>query len=257
MSKKIKIAIISTILLTMLGIVVSKVIAVTDDGIPVQPNKTESIEDKGEKKVESEEKKDNQDEEKSDEKDKVEEKTENEEDVREQVKEEIKETDKEQSVERGDEEAVKEVNIEKNNVTKNVVEEKASEDLENSSMKKSMSSMQMQAMSYSAGIPSFGGSSVQTNTETAVYNGSRNNYLASLEIDGETLNTTFNKENTTYFVQTEGKTELNVSVTKEDSKSKVYITGNTSLKTGENKILISVTAENGNVRYYRLYVTNK
>ena len=117
---------------------------------------------------------------------------------------------------------------------------------------KTMPNSKIQTTSYSVSSANLG--SVQT--QTAVYNGSNNNYLASLEIEGESLNTTFNKENTTYFVKTTGKTELNIKATSEDNNAKVYITGNESLKTGDNKILISVTAENGDVRYYRVFVSN-
>lgn len=135
--------------------------------------------------------------------------------------------------------------------------EKTSESFEmdvSTTKNKSMSINKVQNISYSAN--SMAVSSMSSQTENAVYNGSNNNYLESLEIEGEKLNTTFNKENTTYFVQTTGKTELNVMTTAEDDESKVYVTGNDNLKTGENKILISVTAKNGDVRYYRVFVTN-
>ena len=108
----------------------------------------------------------------------------------------------------------------------------------------------------SESMSGFGNTSSQLKEETAVYNGSNNNYLASLEIEGESLNTIFNKENTTYFVKTSDKTQLNVNVVAESSDAKVYITGNDNLKNGDNKVLISVIAENGDVRYYRVFVTN-
>ena len=119
---------------------------------------------------------------------------------------------------------------------------------------KTMTNTKTQNISYSANTMNV--SNITSQTETAVYNGSSNNYLSSLEIEGENLNTTFNKENTTYFIQTTGKSELEVKVTAEDDEAKVYVTGNENLKTGNNKILISVTAENGDVRYYRVFVTN-
>ena len=119
-----------------------------------------------------------------------------------------------------------------------------------------MSSIKAQTTTITTSAINFSGTSA-TPAETAVYNGSNNNYLTNLEIEGETLNTTFNKEKPTYFVETTGKTELTVNFEKEDDASKVYITGNENLKTGDNKILISVTAENGNVRFYRIFVTNK
>ena len=61
----------------------------------------------------------------------------------------------------------------------------------------------------------------------------------------------------TYFAEVENQSSVNVSVTKEDETATVCITGNDSLKSGENKILISVTAENGDVRYYRIFIENK
>lgn len=136
---------------------------------------------------------------------------------------------------------------------------KISEDFNmNSSTNKTMVSSKVQSTTFSASSVNFSStSSIQVENQTAIYNGSNNNYLSNLEIEGESLNTSFNKENTTYFVETTGKTELNVNVTKENETSKVYITGNNNLKTGDNKILISVTAENGDVRYYRVFVTNK
>ena len=120
---------------------------------------------------------------------------------------------------------------------------------------KSTPNSKSQNANYSANNTNIN-SALSSTTETAIYNGSNNNYLLNLEIEGENLNTTFNKENTTYFVKTSGKTEVNVNSIAEDSNAKIYVTGNKNLKTGNNKILISVTAENGNVRYYRVFVTN-
>ena len=91
-------------------------------------------------------------------------------------------------------------------------------------------------------------------TEVATYNGSNNNYLSSLEIEGVQLTTDFNKEKLTYFATVQNIETITVTAIAEDSSSKVAITG-TNLKSGENKVLISVTAENGEVRYYRIYVT--
>lgn len=103
-------------------------------------------------------------------------------------------------------------------------------------------------------VESTKGSNVQTDTVT--YNGSNNNYLASLTIEDAQLTTDFNKEKSTYFATVENIEEITVTANVEDSSSKVVITG-TNLKNGENKVLISVTAENGDVRYYRIYVTKK
>jgi hypothetical protein len=115
------------------------------------------------------------------------------------------------------------------------------------------SSSSMNTLQSASGSETLKSASAQV--ETATYNGSNNNYLSSLEIDGVELTSDFNKEKLTYFATVEGLDSITVTATAEDSDSKVSVTG-TDLKSGENKILISVTAENGNVRYYRIYVTN-
>lgn len=101
-------------------------------------------------------------------------------------------------------------------------------------------------------------SSSTSNTQNVVtYKGSDNNYLQKLEIEGYSLNKDFVKENSTYFVKIgdENIQSLNVTAIAEESTSKVCIYGNESLTDNTNKILISVTAENGNVRNYRIYIT--
>ncbi len=97
------------------------------------------------------------------------------------------------------------------------------------------------------------GTSINTENQ-AIYNGSNNNYLAKLEIEGIELNTSFNKENETYFIDIDNKNAINITAIAEDSTAKVYITGNDNIENGNSKILISVTAENGDVRYYRIFV---
>ena len=90
------------------------------------------------------------------------------------------------------------------------------------------------------------------NEKQAVYNGSNNNYLSKIE--GIELNTTFNKENQTYFINTDNTNTINIVATAEDGTAKINIAGNDTIQNGNNKILISVTAENGDVRYYRIFV---
>lgn len=94
--------------------------------------------------------------------------------------------------------------------------------------------------------------------EVVTYKGSRNNYLSSLTVSDNTFSPQFLKENTTYFMTVKNNvTSLSVNAEAEDSTSTVKIYGNSDLSIGENKILISVTAENGNVRTYRIYVTRE
>lgn len=95
-----------------------------------------------------------------------------------------------------------------------------------------------------------------TSSETTVtYNGDSNNYLTSLTIEGYDLTPTFAKTSNTYFITVKNDVEtLNITAVAEDSDAKVKIYGNEDLQIGTNKILISVTAENGDVRTYRIYV---
>lgn len=94
--------------------------------------------------------------------------------------------------------------------------------------------------------------------EAVTYNGSNNNYLSDLSIENYDLNKEFTKENSTYFLEIENSIDkLNIMANSEDENATVCIYGNENLQTGNNKILISVTAENGNVRYYRIYINKK
>jgi hypothetical protein len=91
--------------------------------------------------------------------------------------------------------------------------------------------------------------------QVVTYNGSDNNYLSSLSITNYELNNDFLKDRLTYFVTVESDvTSLEINATAENSNSIVSINGNTDLSDGMNKILITVTAENGNTKTYRIYV---
>lgn len=95
-------------------------------------------------------------------------------------------------------------------------------------------------------------------SNTVVYNGSCNNYLSSLSVSTYSLSTDFCKTNNSYFITVPlYVTSVDVTAIPEDDNSTVCIYGNSNLNSGTNKILISVTAENGNVRTYRIYVTKQ
>lgn len=101
-------------------------------------------------------------------------------------------------------------------------------------------------------------SQMGTNTQINKYNGESNNYLKTLEIANINLKPNFSKTNTTYFIEVDSNvTSIDINAEPEDNNAEVRIYGNNELKTGENKILISVTAENGEVKTYRIYVTKK
>lgn len=93
---------------------------------------------------------------------------------------------------------------------------------------------------------------------TVTYQGSQNNYLEELSVTGYEFKNTFKKTTTTYFMEVENDVEkLTVKATPEDSSAIVTTYGNTSLQAGKNKILITVTADDGSERTYRIYVTKK
>lgn len=122
------------------------------------------------------------------------------------------------------------------------------------SNEKTSNNIENQKISVSGSAKSsLSGTSVNTENQE-IYNGSNNNYLEKLEVEGKELNTSFNKENDTYFIDINNTNTINVTAIAEDSTAKVYITGNDNIESGNNKILISVTAENGDVRYYRIFV---
>ena len=96
----------------------------------------------------------------------------------------------------------------------------------------------------------------QSEEETSIYNGSNNNYLSNIIVNDYSLNKEFKKDNSNYFVTVGNDVNsLNITTEKEEVSSTVSIYGNENLSVGKNKILICVTAENGNVRIYRIYVT--
>lgn len=93
------------------------------------------------------------------------------------------------------------------------------------------------------------------NTNTVTYKGSANNYLTALSVDGYDFTRDFNKTRDNYFMEVDGDVDsVTVTAEAEADAADVVITGNTALTTGQNKILIRVTAENDEVRIYRIYV---
>lgn len=95
-----------------------------------------------------------------------------------------------------------------------------------------------------------------TNTKPEEEKKSDNAYLKSLTIEGQELTPVFNKETTSYTMQIESDiTELNIKAEAEDEKASVSIQGNKDLKDGENKVTVSVSAEDGTIKIYEITVT--
>lgn len=93
-------------------------------------------------------------------------------------------------------------------------------------------------------------------TTPVVYYYSSNNYLKTLEVSGYELEFDKNKEEYTLSVKND-VTSLDITAVAEDSRARVEITGNEKFKVGKNTIVISVKAENGDVREYKLVVTKE
>lgn len=137
--------------------------------------------------------------------------------------------------------------IEENKNNENKQDEKQEQNgIEKNSM--SIGSIQVNTSSVRTG------SNTTAQGETVTYNGSSNNYLKKLRIEGYEFTTNFTKENTNYFIKLDdGVDSLNLTAIAEDDEAKICIYGNEEVEDGK-KILISVTAENGSVRTYRIYI---
>lgn len=85
---------------------------------------------------------------------------------------------------------------------------------------------------------------------------SSNNNLNSLTIDGYSLNTEFNKDTLEYSAILPADTNLiKINAQKADSTASVSGVGEKEVKTGINTFEIKVTAQNGNVKTYKLNIT--
>ena len=90
-------------------------------------------------------------------------------------------------------------------------------------------------------------------TPIVYYVYSSNNYLKSLNIKDYEID--FNKNTLEYKLKVKSNVKfLDITAIAEDYRSRVEINGNEEFKEGENVVTIKVTAENGEVREYRLLI---
>ena len=87
--------------------------------------------------------------------------------------------------------------------------------------------------------------------------GNPNNHLASLSIDGFALTPTFDHNTTEYSLVVNDAPSITVNAQPIDGKASVSGTGTYTLGVGLTQIDISVKAENGDIRTYRINVTRK
>ncbi len=85
---------------------------------------------------------------------------------------------------------------------------------------------------------------------------SKNNNLSSLSVEGLTLNPSFKSDITEYKVQANANAKsIKISAKVADSKANLSGTGTFNVSEGENKFVITVTAQNGSVKKYTVIVS--
>lgn len=96
----------------------------------------------------------------------------------------------------------------------------------------------------------------ETVVTPVTYYYSSNNYLKTLEIDGYEM--TFDKETNEYKITVKGDvSSLEIKAIPEDNRARVEITGNEKFKKGNNVVTITVTAEDGSTREYKINVNKE
>ncbi len=84
---------------------------------------------------------------------------------------------------------------------------------------------------------------------------SKDNKLKSLSVDGYELSPAFSKDETNYKVEVPSDTtKININATKNDSSASVSGDNEHEVSEGENKFVITVTAENGSTKEYTIIV---
>ena len=88
--------------------------------------------------------------------------------------------------------------------------------------------------------------------------GSSNNDLSSLEVEGYDLDPAFDKDETSYSITVPSDVDsITVNADADDDNATVEITGNDNLQPGENTVTVKVTAENGDEKEYTITVTKE
>lgn len=88
---------------------------------------------------------------------------------------------------------------------------------------------------------------------------SSNNYLKSLNVEGYNLEPEFKRENDTYTIYIKNRedvTNLNITAEADDESAKIDGIGTVQITPEQNSININVTAENGNLKIYKINIQN-
>lgn len=160
------------------------------------------------------------------------------------------------------------VNVKENNISQNdndksawgdmdqiMKDKKDMPDMDDEKMSNSMKEMMLKMSDLESDLKN-ANNTISSLTNTNVYQGSQNNYLKSLSLTGIEFKNEFSKTTLDYFANIDKNiSNVSVNAVAEDSSAIVTIYGNTNLQEGRNKIIISVTSEDGSVRNYKIYVT--
>lgn len=85
---------------------------------------------------------------------------------------------------------------------------------------------------------------------------SNNNNLASLSVEGYTINPNFNKATTIYYLTVGNEVNsVNIIATPEEAHATISGDGNRDLMVGINNLVVEVTSESGKVKSYTIVVT--
>ena len=88
--------------------------------------------------------------------------------------------------------------------------------------------------------------------------GNPNNKLKSITVDGFTMTPTFSMDTASYdLIVDSSVTSVNISAQTIDGNAKVTGTGTVSLNDGLNSLVLTVTAQNGSVREYKLNINRR
>lgn len=94
-------------------------------------------------------------------------------------------------------------------------------------------------------------------TTTTTKKKSSNNYLSAIIIDDEEIKE-FDKEETKYFINVaEDIKTISIKAVTYDETAKYELSGPKTLVIGDNEYTITVTAEDGSIKYYKVIVTRK
>ena len=88
--------------------------------------------------------------------------------------------------------------------------------------------------------------------------GSPNNKLSALNVEGYVISPTFNMDTESYSLIVDGSVSgVNIGATAIDSGAQISGTGYAALNVGNNELSITVKAANGSERYYKLNITRR